>query len=177
MHASSRALRLMEQSQLMYRRADESLHATNAADQRWLQKAMRDCVATGLGRGQHHGRASRFTGLAGQQLQVMVSPLPVHSSPYGERSAAMLLISDPALSIPALQELLRNLYRLTLAEAQLAQALINGWTLQEFAERQGLSIHTARSQFKSAAVKVGVGRQADFVRVLLTGPAMLRWRE
>lgn len=64
----------------------------------------------------------------------MVSPLPVHSSPYGERSAAMLLISDPALSIPSLQELLRNLYRLTLAEAQLAQALINGWTLQEFAE-------------------------------------------
>ncbi|EHN66752.1 MULTISPECIES: helix-turn-helix transcriptional regulator [Comamonas] len=177
MHASSRALRLMEQSQLIYRAADESLQATNAADQRWLQKAMRDCVATGLGKGQHHGRASRFTGLAGQQLQVMVSPLPLHSSPYGERSAAMLLISDPALSIPSLQELLRNLYRLTLAEAQLAQALINGWTLQEFAERQGLSIHTARSQFKSAAVKVGVGRQADFVRVLLTGPAMLRWRE
>lgn len=62
--------------------------------------------------------------------------------------AARHHFSDPALSIPSLQDLLRNLYRLTLAEAQLAQALINGWTLQ-----------------------------ADFVRVLLTGPAMQRWRE
>ncbi|KGH32419.1 hypothetical protein [Comamonas testosteroni] len=64
--------------------------------------------------------------------------------------AARHHFSDPVLSIPS---------------------------LQEFAERQGLCIHTARSQFKSAAVKVGVGRHADFVRVLLTGPAMQRWRE
>ena len=89
----------------------------------------------------------------------------------------MLLISDPELGIPSLHEVLRGLYRLTLAEAQLAQSLINGWSLQEFADRQGVSIHTARSQFKSAAAKVGVSRQADFVRVLLTGPAMLRWQE
>lgn len=46
-----------------------------------------------------------------------------------------------------------------------------------FADHQLPSKHTARSQFKSAAAKVGMGRQADFVRVLLTGPAMLLWRE
>ena len=46
-----------------------------------------------------------------------------------------------------------------------------------FADHQLPSKHTARSQFKSAAAKVGVGRQADFVRVLLTGPARLLWRE
>ncbi|MGE8441024.1 MAG: hypothetical protein ACN6OS_05505 [Comamonas testosteroni] len=57
--------------------------------------------------------------------------------------AARHHFSDPALSIPSLPDLLRNPYRLTLA-----QALINGWTLQ-----------------------------ADFVRVLLAAPAMLRWRE
>jgi DNA-binding CsgD family transcriptional regulator len=91
--------------------------------------------------------------------------------------AARHHFSDPVLSISSLQELLSNLYRLTLAEVQLAQALINGWTLQEFAERQGLCIHTARSQFKSAAVRGGVGRQGDFVRVLLAGPAMLHRRE
>lgn len=40
-----------------------------------------------------------------------------------------------------------------------------------------LAIHTVRSQFKSAAAKVGVSRQADLVRVVLLGPAMLRWPE
>ena len=89
----------------------------------------------------------------------------------------MLLISDPDMGIPSMHEVLKDLYRLTLAEAQLAQSLINGWSLKEFAARQGVSLHTARSQYKSAAAKVGVNRQADFVRVLLTGPAMLRWQE
>ncbi|WP_417283902.1 helix-turn-helix transcriptional regulator [Comamonas sp.] len=175
LHGNSRATGLMERSQLLMRAGGERLRASNAADDRWLQKAMHECVATGLGKAAHVGRASRFRGLAGQQLQVMVSPLPRQVSPYGVHCAAMVLLSDPALTIPSLQTLLQGLYRLTLAEAQLAQALVNGWTLQEFAERQGLSIHTVRSQYKAAASKVGVGRQADFVRVLLTGPALMRW--
>ena len=177
MHSNRRAQGLMQRSQLLSETGGNGLRAANPADDRWLQKAMRECVATGLGQAMHMGRASRFRGLAGQQLQIMVAPLPIRSSPYGESCAAMVLISDPDLGIPSLQEVLRGLYRLTLAEAQLAQSLINGWSLQEFADRQGVSIHTARSQFKSAAAKVGVSRQADFVRVLLTGPAMLRWQE
>lgn len=40
-----------------------------------------------------------------------------------------------------------------------------------------LAIHTVRSQFKSAAAQVGVSRQADLVRVVLLGPAMLHWPE
>ena len=177
MHRNRRAQSLMQRSQLLSETGGNGLRAANPADDRWLQKAMRECVATGLSKAAHVGRASRFRGLAGQQLQIMVAPLPMKSSPYGESCAAMLLISDPELGIPSLHEVLRGLYRLTLAEAQLAQSLINGWSLQEFADRQGVSIHTARSQFKSAAAKVGVSRQADFVRVLLTGPAMLRWQE
>lgn len=177
MHRNCRAQSLMQRSQLLSETGGNGLRAANPVDDRWLQKAMRECVSTGLGKAAHVGRANRFRGLAGQQLQIMVAPLPMKSSPYGESCAAMLLISDPDLGIPSLHEVLRGLYRLTLAEAQLAQSLINGWSLQEFADRQGVSIHTARSQFKSAAAKVGVNRQADFVRVLLTGPAMLRWQE
>ena len=178
MYRNRRAQSLMQRSQLLKETGGgHGLRAANPADDRWLQKAMHECVATGLGHATHVGRASRFCGLAGQQLQVMVAPLPSQSSPYGENCAAMLLISDPELGIPSLHELLRGLYRLTLAEAQLAQSMINGRSLQEFADQQGVTIHTARSQFKSAAAKVGVSRQADFVRVLLTGPAMLRWQE
>jgi DNA-binding CsgD family transcriptional regulator len=69
---------------------------------------------------------------------------------------------------------LRSLYGLTPAEARLAQGLVNGLSLQEYAEQQSVSIHTVRSQFRTIATKAGVGRQTDFVRAVLTGPAMLR---
>ena len=177
LHSNQRAQLLMKRSQLLSEAPNNGLRAASPDDDRWLQKAVRECVATGLGLAAHVGRASRFKGLTGQQLQVMAAPLPIRSSPYGESCAAMLLISDPQQETPRLHHLFRGLYRLTQAESMLAQAMVNGWSLQEFADRQEVSIHTARSQFKSAAAKVGVGRQADFVRVLLTGPAMLCWRE
>lgn len=63
---------------------------------------------------------------------------------------------------------------LTAAEERLANALLQGLPLQEYAPRQGVSIHTDRAQYKSAAAKVGVGHHADIVRPLLMGPAMLR---
>lgn len=177
LYSNQRAQSLMQSSQLLCESSGNRVRAPNPDDDRWLQKALRECVATGAGLAQHEGRASRFKGLTGQQLQVLAAPLPMRSSPYGESCAAMLLISDPQQETPNLNEVFRGLYRLTLAESLLAQAMVNGWSLQEFADRQGLSIHTARTQFKSAALKVGVNRQADFVRVLLTGPAMLLWRE
>ena len=70
--------------------------------------------------------------------------------------------------------MLRSLYGLTPAEARLAQALVNGLSLQEYADQQSVSIHTVRSQFRTIATKAGVGRQTDFVRAVLTGPAMLQ---
>ena len=173
LHCNHKAGELMAGSQLLTRTAGEGLRAANAADDRWLQKALHECAATGSGMAAHAGRACRLKGLAGQQLQVMVAPLPRKASPYGEHCAAMVLISDPAQSTPSLLKALGGLYQLTQAEARLAQSLIAGLSLQECADLQGVSIHTVRSQFKSAAAKVGVGRQTDFVRVLLTGPAML----
>ncbi|MNV18232.1 hypothetical protein D3C71_1090530 [compost metagenome] len=70
--------------------------------------------------------------------------------------------------------MLRSLYGLTPAEARLAQALVNGLSLQEYADQQSVSIHTVRSQFRTIATKADVGRQTDFVRAVLTGPAMLQ---
>ena len=67
-------------------------------------------------------------------------------------------------------------YRMTPAEARLTQALVNGLSLQEYAAQAELSFHTVRSQLKAVVGKVGVGRQADLVRVVLTGPAIMRWQ-
>jgi len=69
---------------------------------------------------------------------------------------------------------LRNFYGMTVAEARLTEALVNGYSLQEYAERQRISIHTARTQIKSATAKAGAQRQVDLVRIVLTGPAVLQ---
>jgi DNA-binding CsgD family transcriptional regulator len=55
-----------------------------------------------------------------------------------------------------------------------ALALVNGLSSQEYVEQRGRSIHTVRAQLKAAATKVGASRQADFVRTILMGPAMLQ---
>jgi len=61
---------------------------------------------------------------------------------------------------------------LTPTEAELAAALAEGRTLAEFAEARGCSEQTGRTHLKRILEKTGTSRQADLVRVLLTGAAM-----
>lgn len=173
LHATERARRLAADSGLLQFGAGDGLAASPPAAHARLQRAMRAAVATGSGRSGGAGTGLRLEGLAGLQLHLLVAPLPGWRSPFGERAAAAVFVSAPSAELAALEPVLRALYGLTPAEAQLAQALVNGLSPQEYADAARLSLHTVRAQFKAAAAKVGVRRQADFVRVLLTGPALL----
>lgn len=88
-------------------------------------------------------------------------------------AATLSALYCPAQTVIGLEKTLQKLYRLTRAEAQLAQALLQGASLQEVADRSALSIHTVRSHYKAAAAKLGAGRQAEFVRSVLLSPALL----
>lgn len=177
LHANTRAHAMAGKTRLFRLGAGQVLQAVGPADDKELQAAMRRCVGTGLSGHGAAGGALQLRGLDGMRLQLLVTPLPRPACPFGEQTAAAVFISDPDVTIQSLVGVLRNLYGMTLAEARLAQSLVNGMTLQEHADGLGLSVHTARTQFKSAAQKVGVGRQADFVRAILTGPALLRWAD
>jgi DNA-binding CsgD family transcriptional regulator len=69
---------------------------------------------------------------------------------------------------------LEIMYEMTAAEAQLTEALVNGKSLQEFADSRRVSMNTVRTQLKSASAKTGARRQADLVRMILTGPAIFK---
>ena len=187
LHGSVQAHALMQQTGLL-RIQGHQLQALGAADNQWLQACMAQVLATSqaiAGSGPSiwspadrelvGGQGRRLQHWSGQQLQVMVAPLPLDAQPYGMQCAAVVMLSDPSRVISSLTGALRSFYRLTLAEAKLVQGLINGQSPQEYAEATGVSINTVRSQFKAAASKVGVSRQADLVRVVLMGPALLRW--
>ena len=175
LHANKHAHRLARTTGLLLFGEGSRLHAASNSVDQALQQAMTGAVRTGAGKPASAGDAFHLDGLDGVRLQVLVAPLPSWNSPFGAHAAAVF-ISDPTAMVHSFEAIMRSLYRLTNAEARLAQALINGLTPTEYAQQNGLSVHTVRTQFKSAAAKVGVSRQADFVRAILTGPAMLQWQ-
>jgi DNA-binding CsgD family transcriptional regulator len=101
---------------------------------------------------------------------LVVSALPVarRRASFVERQAAvMLLIHDPQSPRLPRAELLQSLYRLTPAEARLAQALLAGGGLRRAAATAGMSYETARWYLKVLFQKTHTGRQSDLVARLL----------
>jgi DNA-binding CsgD family transcriptional regulator len=69
---------------------------------------------------------------------------------------------------------LESMFGMTPAEARLTEALVQGQSLQQYAEARRVTMSTVRTQLKAATAKTGTRRQADLVRIVLTGPAVLR---
>lgn len=83
-------------------------------------------------------------------------------------AACALIIHGTASRAPTLGvQLLRHVYGLTPAEVQVVLAIADGDTLKSYAERRGISKHTAANQLKRAFEKTGMRRQSDLVRWLL----------
>jgi len=173
LHANRRAHELVSRTAALRFGAGGALQAASAAATVALQRLIQGAVQTGAGKGLAHGGALRLVSASGHELQVLVTPLPVGSSPFGGEAMAAIFCSDPDAVIGIFSRTLEALYRMTPAEAQLTEALVNGQSLQQYAEVRCVSLNTVRTQLKAAAAKTGARRQADLVRIVLTGPAIL----
>lgn len=102
---------------------------------------------------------------------------PVGASAEGMDAAgrpqAMLFIGDPDKSVEIDQRRLRQLYGLSRAEARVVALLAQGYRLDATAENLGLVYETVRKHLKQVFDKTGCDRQAELVRLLVTGPATL----
>lgn len=81
--------------------------------------------------------------------------------------ALYLSVPDSPFNISA--EVLHRLYALTPAESGVAIALLNGLSLTQISQTNKVSIETVRSQLKSIFTKMGVKKQQDVIRILLSG--------
>ena len=83
----------------------------------------------------------------------------------------LLFITDPsrAPNIPA--DLISQMFGLTRAEARLTAELAIGADLGDAAEACGITKATARSYLKQIFLKVGVSRQAELVKTVLSSVA------
>lgn len=80
-----------------------------------------------------------------------------------------IYLSDASLAMHIHHESLMAIYRLTLAEAKVAIMVANGMAVKEIAEQNEVSVLTVRTQLKHVFDKMGVNRQQDIVKLLLSG--------
>lgn len=124
------------------------------------------------------GQSSRNTG-AMQVSRASKKPLQLIATPFRSddfvmpgRAIAIVFMNDPDEKPAPPVEVLRALFNLTPAESRLAISLLDGNSLSEVAELNGVGQETVRSQLKSIFQKTGTGRQGELIRLLsgITGP-------
>lgn len=107
-------------------------------------------------------------------LYLLVLPLedpgPIQS--VTDRQVLVLLV-DPDQARHIDPQRLRKTYELTRAEARLTARLVAGLTLGDAAADLGITYNTARTHLKQIMAKTETERQADLIRVVLSGPAQL----
>jgi len=92
-----------------------------------------------------------------------VLPLSLKSTRRGRTRppAAALLISEPALRAEVAGAGLKQLFRLTAREAELAARIVQGQSLKAAAEELGISVKTVRHHLEAIFRKTGTRRQAE----------------
>ena len=107
-------------------------------------------------------------------LSLLVWPVrEPKSMPGWEEAAAVVFIGDPDHATEISEDRLRALYGLTGAEARVAALLARGYRLDEIAEMLDVAYETTRKHLKQIFGKTSTGRQADLVRLVMTGPGGL----
>lgn len=96
---------------------------------------------------------------------------PMRAAESGLKGAAVLFVHDPSDMPGAKPDLLKRLFSLSTAEAELVVALCKGQTVDEAARTRRTSVHTVRTQLKSIFGKTGTRRQTDLVALVLSSPA------
>ena len=177
--ALNEAARLLVESGEGVRIEEGRLVVDGPEENRWLQGAIEKAIHAGSRDALDPDLIfeARRSG-AGGQIPMLVMPLlaPASDSTLPD-TAAMIFLGGPKLAYVTATHLLRNLYELTRAEADLTWLLADGLSLEEAAERRGVTLNTARSQLKRVFAKTGVRRQSELVRIVLGGVGAMRGPE
>jgi DNA-binding CsgD family transcriptional regulator len=81
-------------------------------------------------------------------------------------SCALAVIEDPEERVQQRPGTLNKLFGLTRAEAEIAQLLAQGMSVQEIASHRGISYETARAHLKSVYRKTETNRQSELSLLL-----------
>lgn len=161
-------LNLKAESWLQHRRWASIEYGRLVLRETQAQAQLQHLLRQPLAQWQDQGLVPLCDAASGQTRHVIrVLPLPASAkqSGYGLQTHFLLLIGGSGTHADKTQ-LLRAIYQLTPAEAQLAADLARGLSLSEIAAARQLSIHTVHSALKIIFSKTGCRRQAELLAKL-----------
>jgi DNA-binding CsgD family transcriptional regulator len=151
------------------------LEASSSSATQALRKLIREACRASCGRGGEPAGSLTLTRPSdGSRLMIFVAPLSEASGIAlgGAAPGAIVFIADPATRRLAPTQAIAQAFGLTPAEVRLAVALASGDTVQEIAERHGLSKNTVRVQLQSVFAKTRTRRQAELATLVLSLPSL-----
>ena len=141
------------------------LRALNGGERPRFEALVDEALDQAGERPQLKGGAMHMPGAAvGRGLFLWASPLrrfTTDTSPF-----AILVTVDPEQTGTPPKRILRTLFGLTDKESELAQAILNGHTVEEYSRSHYVTANTVRTHLKSIYRKTQTARQADLVRLL-----------
>jgi DNA-binding CsgD family transcriptional regulator len=166
-NAAARAL--VAQGDIL-RWSGDRLQAVTAQGQARLGRAMQEAQTTP---GTPVG-VSLPAGESGHARMVICTLAPSASAALGVASEALgVYLTDTRQPVETPEEVLRRLFGLTDREATVLRALVQGDNTAAIARRLGISEETAKTHLRHIMQSVGVGRQVDLVRLVLSSPAWI----
>jgi len=146
----------------------------------WRKLRFRDLISREGGR-ERRNRAEEVPAFSvprspGQKpLSILVVPVGEQDKPEAEdKPVAIVFVGDPDRPVEIDPARLSQIYGLSRAEARVVALLARGYRLDQVAEALGVAYETVRKHLKQVFGKTGTARQAELVRLLVTGPAGLR---
>ncbi len=106
-----------------------------------------------------------------QRVHVALQPMLETEDFAGEHRSVLLVITGGGYDEVIPTAALVSMFGLTPAECLLAEALIRGLTLEQYAAQRGVSVGTVRWHLKQVLSKTGATRQADLMRIVLSSAA------
>jgi DNA-binding CsgD family transcriptional regulator/PAS domain-containing protein len=149
--------------------------ADDARENATLQKLIADSIEARAGQ---EIRSAGFVAISrpsgDRSYAVMVTPLLAAPRSAMSDAVVAIFVADPSARFFAGPEALSELYQLTHSEAELVRLLAAGLSLEEAADKRGVSLNTARSHLKHVFAKTDTSRQGELVRLIVSGVGQIR---
>ncbi len=108
------------------------------------------------------------------EFSALVSPLIADQDVF-DKAFAVIFLSENSRPLQIDPRRLKTIFAFTPAEARVASLLAQGLKVEDIAEYLGNSLNTVRTHLKGIFDKTGCDRQAEVVRIILSGvPIILR---